>query len=119
MTPRRLRIVLPVLALLATAPVATDSAAKAKRDPAIARGHDVARRACAVCHAVDVGGKSAQPRAPSFASQELQHVAALEGRVAMLTREGHYGMSPVALTAAEIADLQAYIASLERRRAKP
>ena len=119
MTLRPLRIVLSALALLATAPVAMDAAAKAKRDPAVERGHDVARRACAACHAVDVGGQSRQPKAPPFASQELQHVAALEGRVEMLTREGHYGMSPVALTAAEIADLQAYIASLERRRAKP
>ncbi len=122
MPPRRtysLRILLSVLALLASAAVTTGAAAKPKRDPAVAHGLQVARRACAGCHSVEGDADSRQAKAPPFTSQELEHVAALEGRVEMLTRQGHYGMPAVSLTAGEIADLKAYIASLERRRAGP
>lgn len=84
-----------------------------KPDPAVMRGHDTARRACAACHAVErAGGDSPVPRAVPFASLEMRHTVGLEGRLADLTRKGHYGMPPVALTASEVADLRAYIEQL-------
>jgi mono/diheme cytochrome c family protein len=51
----------------------------------------------------------------------MQHTAGLEGRVAELTRTGHYEMPPVRLSPGEVADVTAYIESLsapapERRR---
>ena len=79
------------------------------------RGHAVAVRLCAACHAVEPGGVSLRPRAVAFASREMQHVAGLEGRVAALTRDGHYGMPPVALSAQQADDVVAYIGSLDRR----
>lgn len=76
------------------------------------RGRMIARQACAACHAVEPGGVSAQARAPGFGTTEMQHVAGLEGRVAALTRDGHYGMPPIPLTPGEVADLVAYIEHL-------
>jgi cytochrome c len=87
-----------------------------KADPAIARGHDTAQRACAACHAVEkAGGDSPVSRAVAFASLEMRHTVGLEGRLAELTAKGHYGMPPVSLTAGELADLQVYIESLRPR----
>ncbi len=97
------------LALAVAAPVQ----AKPKRDPAVVRGHEVARQACAACHAVDPGKSSPVPKAPPFASREMQHVAGLEGRLAGLTAGGHYGMPPQALTDPQVRDLLAYIESLD------
>lgn len=87
-----------------------------KPDPAIARGHDTAQRACAACHAVGkTGGAGPVPRAVAFASLEMRHTVGLDGRLADITRKGHYGMPPIALTAGELADLGAYIESLRPR----
>ena len=87
-----------------------------KPDPAIARGHNTALRACSACHAVEKSdGDSAVPRAVPFASLEMRHTVGLEGRLADLTARGHYGMPPVALSAGELADLRAYIDSLRAR----
>lgn len=84
------------------------------------RGHAVALRLCAACHAVEPGGVSPRPRAVGFASREMQHMAGLEGRVAALTRQGHYGMPPVALSAGQADDIVAYIGSLgDVRRGGP
>ena len=79
------------------------------------RGLQVARTACARCHAVEPGGVSPQVRAPGFASREMQHTAGLDGRVADLTRSGHYGMPPVPLSPGQVADVVAYIESLAQR----
>jgi cytochrome c len=79
------------------------------------RGHSVARRACAACHAVEATGVSPKPPAPTFASVEMRHTASLESRVADLTRLGHYGMPPLVLSPDEVRDLVTYIASLEGR----
>jgi len=76
------------------------------------RGHEVAMRLCAACHAVEPGGVSSRPRAVAFASREMQHMAGLKGRVAALTRQGHYGMPPIALDVQQAEDVAAYIGSL-------
>ncbi len=92
------------------------SASHGKPDTPVERGHDTARRACAECHAVKPsGGASPAARAPPFASLEMRHTVGIEGRLADLTRKGHYGMPPVALTDIELADLRAYIESLHAR----
>lgn len=81
-----------------------------------ARGRATAERMCAGCHALAPGQTSADPRAPSFPGREMQHTAGLAGRVADLTRHGHYGMPPIPLTADEAADVTAYIESLDAQR---
>jgi mono/diheme cytochrome c family protein len=80
-----------------------------------ARGHEVARRACSACHAVEATGVSPKAGAPAFASLEMRHTASLESRVADLTRLGHYDMPPLKLRPDEVRDLVSYIASLEGR----
>lgn len=76
------------------------------------RGHALAQRACAACHAVEPGRDSPDPKAAAFGSLEMRHVAGLEGRVAELARAGHYAMPPQALTPDEARDVVAYIESL-------
>jgi cytochrome c len=77
-----------------------------------ARGHAVAQRECAGCHAVEATGASPRPAAPAFASLEMQHTAGLDGRVAELARLGHYEMPPLKLSPGEARDVAAYIQSL-------
>ena len=76
------------------------------------RGRAVALRACSGCHGVEPGVDSPNPRSPAFAGSEMQHTAGLEGRVASLTRSGHYAMPPVSLSSGDLADLMAYIGAL-------
>jgi mono/diheme cytochrome c family protein len=83
------------------------------------RGHTLATRTCAACHAVEPGAATPSGAPPAFASREMQHVAGLEGRVETLTREGHHAMPPQTLTPGEVADLVAYIGSLAPRAAEP
>lgn len=104
------------LALVSLVLAVSASASHGKPDTPAKRGHDVARRACSGCHAVEpAGGVSPTPRAVPFVSLELRHTAGIEGRLADLTGRGHYGMPPIALTAFELADLRAYIESLRPR----
>jgi mono/diheme cytochrome c family protein len=108
---RRIATMLPVLALSACAMVGLQS----KPPTAAERGHVVAQRLCAACHAVEPGGASPSAKAPAFGSVEMRHTAGLEGRVADLTRLGHYGMPPVALSPQEVSDVTAYIEGLASR----
>ncbi|MGQ3017062.1 c-type cytochrome [Phenylobacterium sp.] len=82
--------------------------------PAAERGLQFAVRSCAGCHAVDSAGHSANAVAPPFASVRMRHTAiGLERSLAQISREGHGEMPPIYMTAAEMADLVAYIESLE------
>lgn len=106
-----MRRVLQILALAAAlSGCATVGAAPAPT--AEQRGEAVARRVCAACHAMASGADSPSPRAPGFASVEMQHTAGLPDRVANLTQGGHYGMPPLVLTPQEVSDVVAYIESL-------
>lgn len=82
------------------------------------RGHVAARQICAACHEVEPNRTAPRGAAPAFASREMQHMAGLEGRVATLTREGHYAMPPQNLTAQQVSDLVAYIEGLKPPREK-
>ncbi len=79
------------------------------------RGHAVAARECAACHAIEANGVSPRPDAPAFGGASLRHTASLEGRVADLARLGHYDMPPLKLSADEARDVAAYIQSLGPR----
>ncbi len=107
--------VLALAASLALAGCALVDPAHQLAPTQVSRGHDAAVRLCSACHAVEPGGASAHPRAAPFAGREMQHTAGLEGRVAALTRQGHYGMAPIDLTAREVGDIVAYIESLRNR----
>ncbi len=105
---KRLAVALGLLAM------AQPALAKDK-DPAVARGRDLAREVCAACHAVEPGRTSPMAKAAPFASREMQHVAGLEGRLAALATGGHYGMPPQPLSEQQVRDLLAYIESLAAR----
>lgn len=101
-----------ILALLALGACSTLGLGTPHAATPAERGHAVALRACSACHAVERGGTSPVRRAPTFGSVEMAHVAGLPGRVAEITRAGHYGMPAVKLTPQEVDDLVAWI---ERR----
>jgi len=110
----RIAVLGTALALLGAAE--TVQAARHLKEPTPAqRGHLVAVRRCAACHAIEPGGVSPRARAPGFATVEMQHTAGLEGRLQDLTQHGHYDMPPVPLQPGEVADLLAYIQSTESR----
>jgi cytochrome c len=104
------------LLIVGCIPALSACATPSVQDTATARGHQLARRQCAACHAVEPeGGASLRPRAPAFASLEMRHTAGLEGRVAALTTVGHYDMPKIKLRPREASDLAAYIGSLGSR----
>jgi mono/diheme cytochrome c family protein len=116
MTNSRLRsLLVTAMATALGAGSAASGQAHPAPDPAVARGHEIARRACAACHAVESDGKSPRAAAPTFRSREMRHTAALDGRVADLTRQGHYEMPVIRLRPDQIRDLVTYIQSLEIR----
>lgn len=89
------------------------SAAARSVDPAVERGHQLAMRRCAECHAIRPGRQSPDGDAPRFASlrlrfNELSLVRRLEG----IPWGQHAGMPPIGLTAEDRHDLAAYIESL-------
>lgn len=77
-----------------------------------ARGHAVAVRECSACHAVEPRGVSPRAEAPAFDGPRIRHTAGLDGRVADLTRLGHYDMPPSKLSPDEVREVTAYIESL-------
>jgi mono/diheme cytochrome c family protein len=99
----------PALAALALGACA---ALQHPSDQPATRGHAVARRECAACHAIEPGSLSPRRDAPPFAGPGLRHTASLDGRVAELARLGHYDMPPLKLTTEEARDVAAYIESL-------
>lgn len=107
---RSVRIVVSLALLLMVA--SAEAVARPKPPGPVERGHAVARRVCAGCHAIDAGQESANPRATGFATREMRHTAGLAGRVADLTRAGHYGMPPLDLSPQDVSDVVAYIESL-------
>lgn len=81
-------------------------------EAAIARGRRVAMESCASCHVVSQGqsGREVARRgAPDFDDPGFIHTAALPGRLANLTRLGHYVMPPRGLSQGQLDDLLAFI----------
>lgn len=118
---RALTLVFLVAALAAEAACAKPAAPSPVRslapkgDPvraAAARGHAVAQRMCARCHAVEASGPSPDARAPAFRTFTGQFVPlTLQRRLTEIAETGHYDMPPVSVHADEVADLAAYINS--------
>ncbi|WP_296816666.1 cytochrome c [Brevundimonas sp.] len=101
-------IVLAMLAGLDDPPPSADLLAEV-------RGHEIAQARCATCHAVGRDGGSPDGEAPAFrdlpaTSRLLFEDADLRSRMTT----GHPVMPDVELSEAELADLTAYLRSLER-----
>ena len=77
------------------------------------RGEQFAWRACAGCHAVGPDGDSRNSNAPRFRELATRYNALqLERRMAEISRDGHYEMPPVFISADEARDIAAYIQKL-------
>ncbi|HZZ32465.1 MAG TPA: cytochrome c [Phenylobacterium sp.] len=104
--------------LLAAATAA--SAAAPAGDPALARGAHLAQRDCAGCHAVTSGERSPNVSAPGFNELRVRfNPISLERRLEVFPRHGHEGMPQPVMTPGDIADLVAYIQSLEPSTRQP
>lgn len=103
-----LRTLLVAVALL---PAATAAEAL---DPDAQRGLTFARTYCAMCHAIGSVGASPMPIAPPFRTlHESYPVETLEEALAEGIVTGHPTMPEFQLDLAQIADLIAYLKTLE------
>ncbi len=83
-------------------------------DPALARGAHLAQRDCAGCHAVTVGARSPNISAPPFSDLRLSYnPISLQRRLEAFPKQGHEGMPQPVMPPGDIADLAAYIQSLD------
>lgn len=79
-----------------------------------AAGGAFARKACATCHAVTSDGVSPRLGAPTFGQVSRKYADyRLDWELEAIAKVGHYAMPPKAMTTTEIADVTAYIRSLD------
>lgn len=105
-------------AVLCATALAATSALAAPVDPTAAHGAQIAQR-CAACHAVGLEGASRNNGAPPFRTLRLRYnPLGLQQALKRVGRFGHYEMRPASLSDADMADLAAYIATLEPAAAK-
>jgi cytochrome c len=113
-----MRQALLIIALLSPAVLWTISprspaAAPRPVDPAVERGHGLAARRCAECHAIGASRDSPDGDAPPFAVLHLRYTAiSLERRLDGIPWGEHAGMPPIGLSSADRKDLAAYIENL-------
>jgi mono/diheme cytochrome c family protein len=100
------------VALFALFPVV---AAWAQEDPHVQRGMRFARANCARCHSIDLYSESPLKIAPPFRTLHLKYpVEGLEESLAEGIVVGHPTMPEFRLEPDQIADLIAFLKSLER-----
>lgn len=104
-----------MLRILAIAAVLVPAATAAEAlDPDAQRGLTFARTYCAMCHAIGRTGDSPLPIAPPFRTlHESYPVEDLEESLAEGIVTGHPSMPEFQLDLAQIADLIAYLKTLE------
>jgi mono/diheme cytochrome c family protein len=85
------------------------------QEPLVQRGRAFAQTNCSRCHAIGPVGESPLPKAPPFRTLHLRYpVEDLVESLAEGIRTAHPAMPEFQLDAAQIADLIAYLKSLER-----
>ncbi|SRR6266545_2356061 len=104
----------PTIALWAIALCANEPAL-AQQSPAEQRGFTFVRVHCAQCHAIDRVSESPLTIAPPFRALHLKFpVESLEPRLAEGITAGHPTMPQFRLDPGQIADVIAYLKTLER-----
>ena len=79
------------------------------------RGRQIATQRCSICHGIDQQAVSPRKRAPTFRSLAGRFVGlSLQQKLTEIGETGHYDMPPQVLHQDQIADLSAYLNSLER-----
>ncbi len=80
----------------------------------VARGLEIARAACADCHAIGVSGASLEPKAPPFRELGRKYpVDDLEEALAEGVVVGHPGMPQVQMNEADIGAFLAYLKTVQ------
>lgn len=98
---------------------ATIGAACAQARPSITRGHRLAARQCAACHAIVPGTLSPNRRSPEFQDLTGLYVSvSLMRKLTEIAETGHYDMPARRLHQDQVEDLVAYLDSLKRRKTK-
>jgi mono/diheme cytochrome c family protein len=89
----------------------------APRASDIENGYQIAEHYCSGCHAIGPAGESHHPMAPPFRTLSRNYpVNALEEAFAEGILVGHRDMPEFRLEPAQIADLVAYLQSIQERR---
>lgn len=113
-TPHRLILVLAAAASLGACASTPNEPSKSD---IVARGRALALSECAQCHAVGASGGRASTGAPNFASvAERYRDTRLDWELEAISQVGHYRMPRKQLTSSEIADITAYIRSLDQAK---
>lgn len=82
--------------------------------PSVERGAEIAQGRCASCHAVALEAASPSHDAPQFrVLSRLYSAEDLARRLTAISESGHFEMPAVSIREDEIADVAAYIASLD------
>jgi mono/diheme cytochrome c family protein len=112
MDPTMMRNSITLVASLGAFLISTISQAQ---EPPVQRGRTFAQTNCASCHAIGAVGESPLRIAPPFRTLHLRYpVEDLVESLAEGIRTAHPAMPEFHLDAAQIADLIAYLKSLER-----
>ena len=115
----RAAAILPRFAATAFAVLAATAALAAPPDDAasIQRGHDLVQNNCSMCHAIGATGDSPNPLSPRF--RELHKRYPIEDLAEALSEGimvGHPQMPQFRFAADEIADIIAYLQSIQTRQ---
>lgn len=95
------------------------SAVTGEDEGAKRRGLQTAEKRCAACHAVGKSGTSPRGGAPPFVELARRYASpALLRELEASDAVGHYGMPVVSTSAAERADLAAYVRTLGKRSSR-
>ena len=114
---KRLRVVLPAVAVLSSAATLLPHIAKSEEvlSPAEQRGFVFVRTNCARCHSIDKVSASPLRLAPPFRTlHERYPVESLQESLAEGIVTGHPSMPEFRLDPGQVADVIAYLKSLER-----
>jgi mono/diheme cytochrome c family protein len=110
---RRALMIIALLSSVAGLAVSQPASAARAADPAVERGHQLAMRRCAECHAIGHGRQSPDGDAPRFVALRLRfNELSLERRLDGIPWGRHAGMPPIGLSDGDRQDLAAYIESL-------
>ncbi len=108
-------IVVTVGTLLAASLASPSAAMSSVLSGAEQRGRQIADGRCSICHSIDRQGASPRKKAPTFRSLAGRFVGlSLQQKLTEIGETGHYDMPPQILHQDQIADLSAYLNSLER-----
>lgn len=120
---RAMGLVLAVLAFGLAWPAAAQGPVSAEPRGSASRGRTFAANNCAGCHAIRGPGASPNADAPPFRDVAKRYQAVrLDWELESITEVGHHRMPPRGMSAADIADVTAYVRSLdpphERRKGR-